>query len=67
MTRRCVRRGMVRAAAVCADRQRAVHDARVQLLRLCQTNGEPDGEHSGQTAEERVASHSSNIELVRLR
>jgi hypothetical protein len=34
------------------DRQPAVHDARVELHRLGQTDGEPDGQNAGETAEE---------------
>jgi len=50
-----------------AHRQLSVHGARVQLRRLRQTNGEPDGEQTGQSAEDPVATHASNIEVERLR
>lgn len=43
------------------DRQAPVHDARVKLRRLGQTDGEPDGDDAGETAEDSSASHASNI------
>ena len=61
MTGRGVRCSVMRATAVHADRQRAVHDTRVQLSRLRQTNGEPDREDTGQTAKESTMTHGSNI------
>ena len=33
------------------DRQPPVHDARVELRRLSQTYGEPNGQDAGETAE----------------
>jgi len=44
------------------DRQAPVHDARVELHRLGQTNGEPDGQDAGETAEEQSATHATNID-----
>jgi hypothetical protein len=34
----------------------------VELHRLGQTNGEPDGQDAGETAEEQSATHATNID-----
>jgi hypothetical protein len=39
-----------------------VHDARVELHRLRQTDGEPDGHDAGETADESSATHATNID-----
>jgi hypothetical protein len=38
-----------------------VHRARMQLHWLDHTGGEPDSEHAGETSEEPVTAHKSNI------
>ena len=43
------------------DRQATVHDARVKLRRLGQTDGEPDGDDAGETAEDSSVTHATNI------
>jgi hypothetical protein len=43
------------------DRQATVHDARVKLRRLSQTDGEPDGDDAGETAEDSSVTHATNI------
>ena len=44
------------------DRQPTVHDARVQLSRLGQTDGEPDSDDPGQGFGIPVPTHAPNIE-----
>ena len=44
------------------DRQTAVHDARVQLCRLRQTDGKPDSDKPGQGPGKPVSTHGSNID-----
>jgi hypothetical protein len=43
------------------DDETTVHRARMQLRWLDHTDGEPDSEHAGDTSEEPVTAHSSNI------
>ena len=54
-----------RRMAVCdgglLDGETTVHRARMQLHRLDHTGGEPDSEHAGETSEEPVTAHGSNI------
>jgi hypothetical protein len=63
----CNVRGMGRSAVHAralrrdVDRQPTVHDARVELRRLRQTDGEPNGYDAGETAEKSSATHESNI------
>ena len=39
----------------------AVHRTGVKLHRLGQTNGEPQGEHAGETTRDPMSAHESNI------
>jgi hypothetical protein len=43
------------------DDETTVHRARMQLHWLDHTGGEPDSEYAGETSEEPVAVHGSNI------
>lgn len=56
-----MRRSVMGAGGVCIDRQPTVHDARVQLHRLRQTDDEPDRKHTGQNPKESATTHASNI------
>lgn len=58
-----MRRSAVHARALhrYVDRQPAVHDARMQLRRLGQTDGEPDRHEAGEATEESSATHDTNI------
>jgi hypothetical protein len=55
----------VRRMAVCAggllDGETTVHRARMKLHWLDHTGGEPDSEYAGETSEEPVTAHGSNI------
>jgi len=55
-----VRRMAVRDGGL-LDREATVHRARMQLHWLDHTGGEPDSEHAGETSEEPVTAHGSNI------
>jgi hypothetical protein len=54
------RRMAVRAGRL-LDGETTVHRARMQLHWLDHTGGEPDSEHAGETSEEPVTAHGSNI------
>jgi hypothetical protein len=43
------------------DGETTVHRTRMQLHWLDHTDGEPDSEHRGETSEEPVTGHDSNI------
>jgi hypothetical protein len=67
-----VRRGMHRFRGVSGrtgdgllNRETTMHGTRVQLRRLRQTNGEPEGEHAGETSRDPVTTHGSNIRWER--
>jgi hypothetical protein len=55
-----VRRMAVRDGGL-FDGEATVHRARMQLHWLDHTGGEPDSEHAGETSEEPVTAHGSNI------